>query len=363
MTSRPRLAISMSVLVLAAACGGGGGDEDAATTTVPAATTAAAITSSSAGDEVTTTEESTTTTEVIVTGPRAPLTGLIVDEVLDRPVLAVKIDNHENARPQKGINQADIVYEEVVEGITRLVGIFQSVDSDPVGPVRSARTTDVRLLAHLSVPLFANSGGNSGTLRQVNSSPNLINMNVNKAPGEFFRDNSGGRFAPHNLFTNTSALLARAPETSTAPASIFHYRLASTEIDPTLPKITSFSLNMGHQVTYTWDEETGGWLRVQNGTAHVDDDGVQVAPPNVIVMETRYGTSAADPNSPEAIVTGSGELFVFTEGVLIQGTWSRDEITDIAVLIDLNGDTIEITPGRTWVALPKPGRITINAAN
>ncbi len=360
MSIRVRLAASLAVLLLAASCGGGGSDDTAsAETTAPGTSTSSETTES--GDEATTSEVETTTTVPLPTGPTAPLTGLVVDEVKDRPALAVKIDNHEFARPQTGINQADLVYEERVEGISRFVAVFQSTDSDPVGPIRSARTTDVRLIAHLSMPLFANSGGNAGTLRQVNNSPNLINMNVNKAPSEYFRDSSNAR-APHNLFSNTSALLARAPEGASAPGPLFEYREPGTDLSE-YPKVSSVAIDIGHSVSYDWDAELQGWARTQNGTPHVDSEGVRVAPANVIVMETNYGVSAADPTSPEAIVTGTGIVWVFTEGIVIEGTWVRNEITDVARLLDENGDDIELTPGRTWVALPKPGRTTITAGN
>ena len=104
----------------------------------------------------------------------APLTGLVVahPNKLLRPALAVKIDNldtpGESALPQTGLNQADIVFEEVVEAdITRLVAVFHSVGTDPVGPVRSARTTDVHLLPQLHRPLIAWSGGNGNVIGAI----------------------------------------------------------------------------------------------------------------------------------------------------------------------------------------------------
>ncbi|HEX6421121.1 MAG TPA: DUF3048 domain-containing protein, partial [Acidimicrobiales bacterium] len=94
----------------------------------------------------------------------APLTGLTgdFDGRLDRPALFVKIDNVEEARPPAGLDRADIVIEEQVEGnLSRLAAVFHSTDADPVGPVRSTRTTDIELASLFGRPLFASSGGNA----------------------------------------------------------------------------------------------------------------------------------------------------------------------------------------------------------
>ena len=93
---------------------------------------------------------------------------------MQRPALAVKVDNldanGETAVPQLGLLKADVVFEEIVEGnITRLVGVFHSQQPGRVGPVRSARTTDVQLLPQLGRPLLAWSGGNAGVVRLVSS--------------------------------------------------------------------------------------------------------------------------------------------------------------------------------------------------
>ncbi|HET9769741.1 MAG TPA: DUF3048 domain-containing protein, partial [Acidimicrobiia bacterium] len=99
----------------------------------------------------------------------SPLTGLPMDiKRSKRPALVVKIDNAPKARPQVGLNQADVVFEEGVEGgITRFAALFHSEESKPVGPVRSARTTDIKLLSALRHPLFAYSGANATFQRYI----------------------------------------------------------------------------------------------------------------------------------------------------------------------------------------------------
>src|SRR5690606_28824069 len=95
------------------------------------------------------------------------LTGLPGDygDRLNRAALIVKVDNHEQARPQAGLNQADLVIEERVESnLSRLAAVFHSNDADPVGPVRSTRSTDIDIAALFGRPIYASSGGNDHVL-------------------------------------------------------------------------------------------------------------------------------------------------------------------------------------------------------
>src|SRR5438552_12390738 len=136
----------------------------------------------------------------------SPLTGLPMDIVgSKRPVLVVKIDNAPKARPQIGLNQADVVFEEGVEGgITRFAALFHSEESKPVGPVRSARSTDIKIVSAFHHPLFAYSGANALFQQYVAEAP-LVDVGVDKYPDRYHRDN--GRSSPYNLFSDTETLL------------------------------------------------------------------------------------------------------------------------------------------------------------
>ncbi|MEZ5272905.1 MAG: DUF3048 domain-containing protein [Ilumatobacteraceae bacterium] len=113
-------------------------------------------------EAVTTMPATDAPTTTLPAGPVYPLTGLPVTDpaAAARPAMVVKIDNNKNARPQSGLNEADIVFEEIVEVQTRFAAVFHSQGSDPVGPIRSGRTQDVDLLGSFNKPLFVWSGGN-----------------------------------------------------------------------------------------------------------------------------------------------------------------------------------------------------------
>ena len=280
-----------------------------------------------------------------------------------RPPLAVKIDNldvpSETALPQAGLPKADVVFEEIVEGdITRLVAIFHSQVPGKVGPVRSARTTDVELLPILGRPLLGWSGGNGGVVGAVAASPYIINVGADAVPGAYSRDRS--RRAPHNLYADTDQLWAKAPAGTPAPGPLFSYRPDGKGNPGTAQASQGVDITWGGgsasaPVSWRWDAKARVYVRNQRNRPHTDASGERITAENVVVMVTGYGQSAADLRSPEAHTVGSGELFVFTNGAVIHGRWDRPDIAKPASLVDAKGKQILLTPGNTWVELPKPG--------
>ena len=271
-----------------------------------------------------------------------------------RPALAVKIDNVSIARPQAGINQADVVYEELVEaGLTRLIAIFQTTDSRVVGPVRSARTSDPPLLTGFDSPLFAYSGANRGT-REVVKDSDLTDVGYDASRESYWRSTS--RRAPHNLFTSTERLWSKHPDRDEIPEPPFTFRTENSPLHVNAKKATGVFVDFGHaEIDYAWNGT--GWERTHNGEPHGDGDGVRVAPTNIVIQFISYGKSAADSRSPEAITEGSGTAWVFTDGHLIEGQWERKKDSEPAEITS-DGVPIRLTPGNTWVALAKTGTAT-----
>jgi len=300
--------------------------------------------------------------------PIAPLTGLAIHPQLAvfRPALAVKVDNldapHESARPQAGIADADIVFEEIVEGnITRLVAVFQSAIPARIGPVRSARTTDPILLSQLDRPLFAWSGGNGYVVGAVHASP-LRDFGEDAFPSAYGRDHS--RRAPHNLFLTPGLIYDHAPADAKAPRPLFSYRATGEKLSKLARATKGVRITFGGgaaspTVEYQYDPHVDGWRRSQNGTTHVDDQGKIVAPRNVLIVFTNYVQSPADRKSPEAASVGSGTVWLLSKGEVVAGTWTRATPESHYVLKDQKGGLIKLTPGQTWVELPRPGGATL----
>jgi len=306
----------------------------------------------------TTTTAPPTTTTTVPPPPVAPLTGLTgnFQGRIDRPALIVKIDNVERARPHAGINRADIVIEEPVEGdLTRLAAVFHSTDAPEVGPVRSMRTTDLELVPLFGRPLFAASGGNGGVVPQIQAA-NVVDIGHHVSAEGFVRN--PGRPAPHNLFTSTPALYGKSPESPPPPPPLFTY-LAPGEALPGAPiPVGGIALRFGGPEVsrFTWDAASRTWPRSQRGSPHVVTTGEGIAPANVVVLEIAYDMSNQLGRSvPHGLVTGQGRAILLTQGQAVQGTWSRPSLGEPLRLVAANGQPMKLTPGQTFIELPVPG--------
>ena len=291
---------------------------------------------------------------------RAVLTGTSTFDDPTRPALAVKIDNVRDARPQAGINQADIVFVEEVEGgLTRLAAVFHSQGSEVVGPVRSMRTGDFDLLAQLNGPLFSNSGGNRGAVGALPFS-NLVDVGINAQSSLYYRDPE--RRAPHNLFTNAFNLwsVGATLEGTGTPSPFFVFRTPADPRPGGAVPINGVSINYGtSRVDYSWNGS--GWDRSQDGDPTVDADGLRTSPTTVVVQFTEYATSPADPTSPEAVSIAQGDAWILTDGHLVNARWNRPDIAAQTDYLDpSSGVEIPILPGNTWIELPRPGRASTN---
>jgi len=301
-----------------------------------------------------------TTTVPVPVGPIAPLTGvqLAVDDaagaaLLNRPALVAKVDNAPEAMPQIGLQYADMVIEIEVEGISRYMSIFQSKDVQQVGPIRSARTSDPDLLAMFVRPLVAWSGGNRNVTGIMDATPWIQNLTPTQAPNAYSRTRS--KSAPHNLVLDVPTVYSYADQPPAVPTQLFNY-LAPGQ-DPGGFPVLGFSVRVGTSPSsFAWDGIAGNWPRFANGRRHLDEDGNQLAPTNVIVLETTYRPSDADSRSPEAVTIGGGSATVFTQGRVIAGSWQRDAPEQPWRLTGLDGQPILLTPGPTWVELPQTGQ-------
>jgi hypothetical protein len=319
-------------VVVLSACGGSSSSSTASTDSVP-------------------------TTDPISEVPVNPLLGTPMEDpaTASRPAMVVKIDNHPGARPQAGINQADIIFEENVEKLTRYAAVFHSEGSDPVGPIRSGRFQDINLLGSLNKPLFVWSGGNSKVSSAIGKSDlvDLSYLKVNK-DGGFTR--SDEYKAPHNLFAETTKLWTLAPAGSSAPSTQFAYRTVSDANASTSKEALGLKVSMdGVKVQWDWDTAAKEWVKTQDGTIVVDPADVALSVPNVIVLEVEYTNTY----SPISKTLGSGKAYVFTNGVVYEGTWSRTDRLKPFELKDSAGGVIKLTPGQTFVEVARAGKTAV----
>lgn len=287
-----------------------------------------------------------------VSVPLNPLTGTPVG--VNNQVLAVKIDNTKPAFPQQGVESADVVYlEEVEGGLTRLCAVFSSTIPGRLGPVRSVRETDIELLAPYGRIAFAFSGGNKGVLPKVHNSP-LIDVSVDRVTSKYYRV-FGGRHAPYNLFTNPRGLLAAKPTSARVHDIGFHFGTASTPGTPARGFSVAF---LRARATWAWSVAEGRWLLTMNGRADTVVGGSQLGADNVIVqfvtIERSRFSDVNGVSSPITRTVGSGRTMYFRDGTVTAGTWSRSGAKP-TVFKDANGKVFVLKPGKTWVVLVRKG--------
>jgi hypothetical protein len=291
--------------------------------------------------------------------PIAPLTGLpdATGRTVRRPALSVKIDNAPEARPQAGLDKADVVFEEVVEGgITRFLTIFHSQGDGPVGPVRSVRPMDPQIVTPLG-GLFAYSGGTPDFIAMLHRAP-VQDVGANAAGDAYYRDK--GRAAPHNLFSTGDHLWSRArTKFSAPPQPLFTFLPAGTGFTGTPAGSVTIPFSQMVTVSYVYDATDGTWKRSQNGTPHVAASGAQIGPVNVVVeMVHEEQTTKVDRAGfavPQAVVVGAGDAWVLSAGRVVKARWVRPSVGVPARLVDAAGAPVALTPGPTWVHLAPVG--------
>ncbi len=290
-----------------------------------------------------------------------PLTGEILagDQAPpDRPVLAVKVENTPDAQPLAGLQGADIVYEEVVEGgITRFVALFHCDDANRIGPVRSIRTTDAEILSPFSDnPLLAFSGGSKG-VRSVVDDAGMTVMDEESVAKAFTRDDA--RVVPHNLFTSTKPLWAKGKSLANgepAPASPFVY---GDDVPTPSKKARSVTVVFSGLATAEWRWSKGQWVRYLDGSPMQLETGGAITADNVVIQvvkttESEFHDVAGYP-SPEVNLMGKGKAWVLRDGKLIVATWERSEDEEFTTFLTKSGDEVALRPGTTYVELAPVG--------
>jgi len=284
-----------------------------------------------------------------------PLTGATVDELPDRPALAVKVENLPASRPQTGLGSADVVFEEPVEGgITRFIVVYQCRDADRIEPIRSARFTDASVLVQFGQPLFAYAGGVPKVVTRVREA-GLLDINYNTKAGAAAYHRDLDREAPHNLYSSTDELYAAGESLTTAgpPGPVFTY--TSGKVKGKLVNQIHVPFSSSSDVYWKWSSAKKAWLRFHGDVPHVSSNGAQFQAINVIVQIVKITmTDVTDANgvhSPEVVATGTGKAYVLRKGKLVVGTWSRPTLADVTRYFDSKGKEIPLAPGNTWVEL------------
>lgn len=289
----------------------------------------------------------TTTTEPPL--PPYQLTGLPATDpaIAARPAMVAKIGNYDRY-PQTGLNEADIVFEEIInDHVTRFAAVYHSVTpTDIVGPIRSGRRQDVNLLSPLNHPILAWAGGNAFVTNEIDDST-LVNMNMTHCNGACFRVDFVS--SPYNLYFDIAKAWTVAPPGGLTPPQLFQYRTPDSPPQGTPASRVDMTLD-SYRVAWAWNPATGLYEREQNGKVDKERSGAVVTTNNVLIMVMKY---KAGLGSPDAQSIGSGEAYLLTGGQVIHGTWSRADEFQVFTLTADDGTVMLLTPGRTFIELPR----------
>lgn len=320
-------------------------------------------------DDLTPTIQATTTTAGTVA---SPLTGALVSPaVAARPAVIVKVDNAPEARPQAGLNDADVVYEERVEGsVVRFLAVFQSNDAPIVGPVRSVRSTDAAVVAPLG-GVFAFSGGIAPFVNRVKSTG--IKVVPESDDPKVGVSKRAGHARPYGTFASTTKLRAQLKVGSPAPPPLFPRIRPGTsfaQANPSATPAAGLRVVFGQLTTadWAWDRTKKQWLRTTNGTAHSLEDKSRLSTACVVLQtvpyrETQY-TDRSDFTVDEALITGSGDAQIACDAAVVKARWQKPSLKAVTTYTNATtGASVTLPVGRVWVSLvPTSGVITLKSA-
>jgi len=287
--------------------------------------------------------------------PTWPLTGIEASSkaVVKRRPLSIKIENSPAARPQTGLNSADVVYETVTEGgITRFHLVFQSKVPKIVGPVRSARLSDMWIVPQYH-GIFFYSGASDSVTSRVRAA-NLPDMSQDAGISfPYFRSTS--RSAPHNLYLDTTKAYQEAKRRGikvSAKVSELEFGRPSLVTSATPIKSVYIPFSGFNNVTWTYDSKRGVFLRENNHRIHRDaETDEQVAAKNVVVLWAQYTVASHDKVGSityDIKLGGTGRATVFRDGKRYSGKWIATR-TQPPRFVDKRGRPIRLAAGNTWM--------------
>jgi Protein of unknown function (DUF3048) N-terminal domain/Protein of unknown function (DUF3048) C-terminal domain len=324
-------AVAAAVVVL-----GGSGAVAACSSTNSQPVTTTSIAASSATPTATNSPAETPTLP-----PKAidPLTG---GEVNHREVIAAKVENIAAARPQVGLSQADITFIQEVEGAqTRLIAVYHSRFPKRLGPIRSARSTDVQLLPLFGRPGLVYSGANASVQAKVDRA-SIVPIRRST------RDRT--RAAPHNVFVDLAAIAqSRKLPAATSIGWTFD------DAVPRASQATSVKVRVGRD-SFSFGYSSGRYVVRWNGTSYADgDSGTITKTDNVVIMSVRNhpdgNRDVLGAPSVESDTVGEGTVIIYRNGTKIVGQWKRAKVSAPLRFTDKSGESIALKPGQTWVAL------------
>ncbi len=287
--------------------------------------------------------------------PKCPLTGKTATSpsLAERPAVAIKVENAPIAYPLSGLEDAELVFEELVEGgVTRFMAIYHCTDANKVGPVRSARVVDPGIMIPITRILGA-AGGNAIVRKELKKA-DVVVLDEKRSKKAMRRIPRPGIALEHTLYANTRAIRNLGQKRFDEPPR------TNFEFGPLkgkAKKTRSVTINFGGESTvgYTWSK--GKWKRFDNGSPLLAEGGGQIGVDNVVIEQHTINNSrtivdvGGNPSIEIADQTGKGTAVLLRDGKAINGRWIRKNLKGPVRFVTNAGDTMVFAPGTIWVEL------------
>jgi hypothetical protein len=290
----------------------------------------------------------------------SPLTGLPVDPALaKRPVTGIMIENSDAARPQSGLQDAGVVYEAIAEaGITRFLALFQDAAPQYIGPIRSLRPYYIDYAAPFQASIV-HVGGSPDALSEV-SSGSFHNLDEFANGGYFYRVSS--RYAPHNVYASFAQLDALNQKKGYTSSLFTSWpRKADKKLAVPTAKTVDLAISSAdYYAHYDYSSASNTYSRSEGGAPHLDfvsaadKTGVQLQPKVVIAIVVPQSQGALDDSGAyytDYSDSGSGPAYIFQDGGVTVGAWTKGGTTSQISFADANGLAIKLDAGQTWISL------------
>lgn len=284
--------------------------------------------------------------------PLSPLTGAPGKSA---PVLVVKIDDTTFAHPQVGLREAEVVYIEQVEGgLTRLAAVFASTIPAQIGPVRSARISDLELLSQYGKVGFSFSGAQRKFLPEI-AAANLYDVGANRYGSAFYK-NDPLRSAPYAMMLSAPELMQEA---TTRGANIEVSKPMGWKFgdkSELAKRISGVDFSWpAARYSATWSEQENRWLLTHGGSPNLDSQGFHLGPTNIVIQLVSITDSIYKDKvggvTPFTATVGSGKCYLLRDGSYLPCQWNRPTPESGTTFTDLSGKEVFFTPGQIWFAL------------
>ncbi|MGH2698955.1 MAG: DUF3048 domain-containing protein [Actinomycetota bacterium] len=291
---------------------------------------------------------------------KCPLTGEKPrnENLLDRPAVAVKIENAPIAYPLSGLEDADVVYEELVEGgVTRFMAIYHCTDTPQAGPIRSARLVDASIVLP-TTRILAFSGGNQSVLDNL-SDNDIVQVDETNAGEAMQRVSREGLASEHTLYGHSGRLRRVGQEEFGDPPRT-EFKFGGIDDNGNTRAARNVTINFSSSTTASYEFNGERYARSQAGAPFESEGHGQVGVENVIVEQHTVNLSeivdvTGTPSIEIADETGSGRATLFRDGRAMQGTWERGAVDDPVIFKTRQGDDMVFAPGAVWIHLvPNP---------